>query len=74
MIVINKEIIKLITIIDLILAPAQIIISGPRATLGRELIIVKYGSNTLDKNLFHQRIVATIKLIIDAMEKLIITS
>ena len=62
------------TIIDLILAPAHIIISGPKATLGRELIIVKYGSKTLDKNLFHQRIVAINKLITDATEKLIITS
>ena len=48
-------------IIDLIDAPAQMIISGPNATFGRELMIVKNGSNTFDKNLFHQRIVAIIR-------------
>ena len=42
-------------IIDFMLAPAQIMIRGPSATLGRELRIVKNGSNTLDENLFHQR-------------------
>ena len=35
---------KAITIILLILAPKIIIISGPKATLGNELIIVKNGS------------------------------
>ena len=47
MIVIIKEISKAITIIELILAPIQIIKIGPKDTLGRELIIVKYGSITL---------------------------
>ena len=37
------------TIIDLVLAPDQIIIIGPRATLGRLLIIVKKGSVILAK-------------------------
>ena len=36
------------------------IISGPNATLGNELIIVRNGSNTRERNLFHQRIVAMI--------------
>ena len=33
-----------IKIIELILAPTKIIINGPKATLGKELRIVKYGS------------------------------
>ena len=40
------------------LAPTQIIINGPSATLGKEFKIVKYGSTILAINLFHQRIVA----------------
>jgi len=41
MIVMISEIIKLITIIDFILAPAQMMISGPKATFGSELRIVR---------------------------------
>ena len=58
---INKDIIKLITIIELILAPTQIIINGPSATLGNEFKIVKNGSITFLKKEFHQRSVAIIK-------------
>ena len=72
--VINKEIVKLIIIIDLIEAPAQTIINGPKATFGKELIIVKNGSNTLDRYLFHQRIVAIIRDNKDDMINEIITS
>lgn len=39
-------------IIELVFAPAHIIIIGPRATLGKELSIVKNGSITFAKNLF----------------------
>ena len=73
-IVMNKDIIKLIKIIDLILAPAHIIISGPKATFGSEFRIVKYGFITLAIKLFHQRIMATDNDIIDDIRKLIITS
>src|SRR5574344_542054 len=52
------EISRAITIIDLILAPAHIIISRPNDTLGKLLIIVKYGSITLARNLFHHKILA----------------
>ena len=38
---------KLIKIIENVPAPNQIIIKGPRATLGREFNMVKYGSVTL---------------------------
>ena len=41
MIVIKVEIIKLMNIIELELAPTQIIIKGPRATFGKEFKIVK---------------------------------
>ena len=43
---------------EFMLAPAQIIIIGPRATLGRLFKMVKYGSITLAINLFHHRIMA----------------
>ena len=52
------EISKAIIIIEFILAPAQIIIIGPNATLGKLFIIVKYGSNTLYKKLFHHNNIA----------------
>ena len=42
------------TIIELILAPTQIIIKGPRATFGREFKIVRYGSKTLAKKSLDQ--------------------
>jgi len=57
--------------IELVLAPTQIIIRGPRATFGREFNIVKYGSITSEINLFHQRIVAIINPTKEAMKKLI---
>ena len=60
--------------IEFILAPAQIIISGPNATLGSEFNMVRYGSITFDKNLFHQSSVDVIKPIIVAIRKLTNTS
>ena len=74
MIVIKVDISKLIIIIEFILAPAQIIINGPRATLGREFKIVKNGEKTFDKNLFHQRRVAINRDMIDEIRKLSSTS
>ena len=44
-----------------ILAPATIIISGPKATLGRELIIVKKGSTINAKIGISYKIIAIIK-------------
>jgi hypothetical protein len=52
------EINNAIIMIDLTDAPNQIIINGPKATLGKEFKIVKYGSRTSDMNLFHHKIVA----------------
>ena len=43
---------------EFIFAPAQIIMIGPNATLGKLFNIVKYGSTTLAINLFHHKIVA----------------
>ena len=40
-----------IRIIDLIPAPAQIIIRGPKDTLGNELSTVRQGSNNFEKTL-----------------------
>ena len=48
MMLIIKLISNAITITLFILAPAIIIIKGPSATLGKELIIVKNGSIILD--------------------------
>ena len=48
--------------------------SGPNATFGKEFNIVKKGLNTFDKNLFHQNIVAIIKLIKLEIKMLIVTS
>ena len=62
---------KAIIIIDFVVAPTQIMISGPRATLGNEFKIVKYGSKTSDMNLFHQRTDAIKKPKSDAIKKLI---
>ena len=45
-------------IIDFTLAPAIIMIKGPKDTFGSEFNIVKNGSNTLDKNLLNQSILA----------------
>ena len=61
-------------IIELVLAPAIIIIIGPRETLGKLFNIVRYGSMTLDMNLNLQRIVAIIIPPIVPIKKLIITS
>ena len=43
-------------IIDLVLAPTQRIINGPKATLGKELIIVKNGLNILKRVFLNQKI------------------
>ena len=61
-------------IIELVLAPAIIIIIGPRETLGKLFNIVRYGSMTLDMNLNLQRIVAIIIQPIIPIKKLIINS
>ncbi len=39
-------------------APTQIIITGPNAILGKLFNTTKNGSETLDKNLDHHRIIA----------------
>ena len=59
-----KLIKRAITIIDLVLAPAIIIISGPKATLGKLFNIVRQGSNILFKILNSYKIIAIIKLIV----------
>ena len=63
-----------ITIILLILAPTQLIIIGPSATLGRELSIVKYGSKTFDINSLLYKItdinIERILVIINAINQL----
>ena len=64
-------IMRAIAIIEFILAPTHIIINGPRATLGKEFIIVKYGSIILATVLLHQSIVAVISPITFARTKLI---
>lgn len=71
MILIIRDIIRAIITIEFLLVPTHIIISGPRATFGRELIIVKYGSIILASVLFHQRIVAINIPKADAIKKLI---
>lgn len=70
----NNDIIRAINIIELKPAPHQIIISGPSETLGKELIIVKYGSNILATISLNQRKDEIIKPKIDAIRKLIIVS
>jgi hypothetical protein len=55
-------------------APAHIIISGPKATLGREFNTVKNGSYTLAINLFHHNIDAIKRLKIVEIIKEISTS
>ena len=59
---------------DFMLAPLHIIIMGPKATLGRLFNTVRYGSNTLARNLFHQSIMAIIIPRMVASRKLIIVS
>ena len=56
------------------LAPTQIMINGPKATLGKEFNTVKYGSITLAITLLLQSITAIMNPIIVAIEKLIKTS
>ncbi len=73
-VVVNKEINIAINIIDFILAPIQIIISGPRATFGSELITVRYGSIIFAIFFDINIITETIKLTIDVIKKLIIVS
>ena len=73
-ILIIAEIKSAIIIIDLVFAPAQTIISGPSATLGKLFSIVKNGSNTLDRNLLNHNILAKISPIKLPIIKLIIIS
>ncbi len=61
-------------IIDLVLAPAIIMMIGPKETLGRLFNMVKYGSITLEINLKRQRIVAIKIPPMVAIKKLMITS
>ena len=72
--VIISDIKRAIIIIDLMLAPHRIIIMGPKATFGRLFKTIKYGSNTLYKNLLYQRIIANKVPMIVAKEKLIMVS
>ena len=65
------EINKAIKMIDLICAPHQTMMIGPKATFGKLFKIVRYGSNTLDKKLFHHNILAIIIPIIIDNVKLI---
>ena len=65
---------KAMIIIELVLAPAIIIIIGPKDTLGRLFNIVKYGSITLEINLNLHSIVAIIIPPMVPIKKLIITS
>ena len=74
MIVINTDIRSAINIIELVLAPIQIIINGPNATFGKEFRIVIYGSIILAIVLFHHNIVAIMKPISEANIKLIMVS
>ena len=53
-----KEIASAITIIELVPEPTQIIITGPRATLGKLFRTTKNGSKTLDKNFESHKIIA----------------
>ena len=68
------EINRAIIIIDLVPAPAIMIIIGPKETLGKLFNIVKYGSITLDKNLNLQSMVAIKIPPMLAIKKLINTS
>ena len=67
---INKD----ISIIDLVFAPTNIIISVPNATLGKLLIIVRYGSNIFDSFLLNHKIDDIINPIMFPKIKLIIIS
>lgn len=69
-----RDISRAIIIIDLMLAPKKIIIIGPMATFGRLFIIVKYGSITLYRKLFHHRMMAMVIPRMVPSEKLIIVS
>ena len=48
---------RAIVMIELVFAPTHMIMIGPRATLGRELSIVRKGSRTSLKNLFKYKII-----------------
>ena len=74
MIVIIKEISNAIKMIEVIPAPAHIIIIGPSATLGKLFKIVRYGSNTLARNGNHHRMEAMKVPINVPNKKLIIVS
>lgn len=55
-----REIDSAITIIAGVPAPTHIIITGPKAILGKLFNTTKNGSETLDKNLDHHSIIAII--------------
>ena len=74
MIVIKTLINKAINTIEFVLAPTQIIINGPRATLGSEFKIVRYGSTIFEMILLLQSTIAVIKPITVAIKKLKSTS
>ena len=65
-----KEIIRAITIIESIPVPHHIIINGPSATLGNEFNTVKYGSTILDSVSFNHNIDAINRPRNDAIKKL----
>ena len=60
-IVVNTAIKSAINIIELVLAPTQIIIKGPSATFGSEFITVKYGSIIFANILFFRHIFYSVK-------------
>ena len=70
-IVIIVDINRAIIIIDFWFAPANIIIIGPSATLGRLFIMVRYGSNIFAMYSFHHNILENINPIIVPIIKLI---
>ena len=62
---------RAINIIEFWLAPAHIIMIGPKDTFGRLFNIVRYGSNTLEKKGLYQRNAANIIPINEPKPKLI---
>lgn len=68
---VNTVISSVIKIIELVLAPIHIIISGPKDTLGSEFSTVKYGSSIFATVLLLHSILAIIRLMMLAKEKLI---
>ena len=69
-----KFINKAMTMIDLVLAPTQMISSGPKATFGNEFNRVRNGSITLARNLKEYRRIAIINPKPIPKEKAIIVS